>query len=342
MTMHDFARFYTDMGCSIFPCRPNDTRPASDLLPRVDGKPTWLPFQKTPPTREQVQDWWTRIPDANIALVTGAVSRVVVLDLDRGHAKGVDGLASVQDAGLNLPETYCVQTPRGGMHCYYKHPGGTVPNATALLPGVDIRGDGGYVLIPPSRRPEGVYRPISKTKTLPIAPLPDWLRSIDKSHPQPTSSGEWTTIWDQPCTEGHRNDTTAQIAGHLAAHGIDEEEALALLTMWNATRCQPPLDTEEVVRTVASIYRAEHRENTQPASSSDAACAIAALPLQIRHRLRSKDTAFGALVTILRQGTSKELALAWILPAYNGDIIQARRALRWAATTAQKDARDAH
>ncbi|MER3407680.1 MAG: DNA primase, partial [Nitrososphaera sp.] len=100
---------------------------------------------------------------------TGAVSGLVVLDVD-----GND------DVGRPFPDTPTART-RSGHHWYFAHPGGQVPNAVRLLPGLDVRGDGGYVVAPPSEHPSGQRYTWVEGRSpwnLPPAPLPDWLREL--------------------------------------------------------------------------------------------------------------------------------------------------------------------
>ncbi len=119
-------------GFSVIPLGRNSKRPAIE----------WEPFQRRRPTLEELDAWFTN-GDANIGIVTGAISGLVVLDID-----GPEGEASMR--GLEVPLTKEVRTPRG-RHLYFEHPGNTkVPTAVGFLPHVDVRGDGGYVVAPPS------------------------------------------------------------------------------------------------------------------------------------------------------------------------------------------------
>jgi len=102
----------------------------------------------------------TRHPDGMLAIRTGAESGIVVIDIDVDAAKGIDGrrwLVEAQQKGM--PNCPTVETPRGGMHLYFAHPGGSIQCSVGLLArGVDVRADGGYVIAPPSRAPNGAYR----------------------------------------------------------------------------------------------------------------------------------------------------------------------------------------
>ena len=100
---------------------------------------------------DQIRDWWKRWPSANVAIRTGAPSGLVVLDIDPHHG-GKDSLQHLIRRHGTPPNGPVVRTGSGGWHLYYTHPGGTIPNTAGTLgPGLDLRGDGGYIIAPPSQ-----------------------------------------------------------------------------------------------------------------------------------------------------------------------------------------------
>lgn len=100
-----------------------------------------------------IRTWWARWPLANVAIATGRASGLVVIDLD--VRPGKDGRASLRSIGP-MPLTATARTGSGGLHLYYAHPGVDVPNSAGRVgPGIDVRGEGGYVLAPPSRHASG-------------------------------------------------------------------------------------------------------------------------------------------------------------------------------------------
>ena len=128
------------------------------------GRPGRHPQIKNWPKRAttspaQLQRWWTRWPDANLGIATGVESNLLVLDVDGDQGEAT--LAALEDKLGPLPETLEVVTPSGGRHLYFTHPGGRVKTGagqeSGLGPGLDVRGDGGMVLAPPSYRPGGIY-----------------------------------------------------------------------------------------------------------------------------------------------------------------------------------------
>lgn len=152
--MLDAALWYASQDVAVFPCRPGGKAPL-----------TSHGFKDATTDLEQVRAWWTTTPDANIGLPTGL--RFDVFDVD--GPEGTIALGEVRDSG-GLPEVLAwVKTPRG-FH-YYVAPSGH-GNTTSLLPKVDHRGAGGYVVAPPSRTADGAYRWVRghelNTATLPV------------------------------------------------------------------------------------------------------------------------------------------------------------------------------
>ena len=139
-------------------------------------------------SEEQIRRWWSRWPNANVAISTGSESGLVVLDVDPRH----DGMRSLEEVehvlGGFLPESPTVITGGGGTHTYFTAPddGKPVPSVSSMLPGLDVKADGGYVVAPPSIHISGqryTWNPWLPRET-PLAPMPDallgWLRQKDE------------------------------------------------------------------------------------------------------------------------------------------------------------------
>lgn len=123
----------------------------------------------------RIQRWWARWPDANVAIVTGAVSGLVVLDVD-GYHGGDDTLAALVAEHEPLPSTLQVITGGDGMHYLFAHPGEEIRNTAGkkLGPGLDVRGDGGYVVAAPSLHASGRRYEWVDAEVVP-APMPGWM-----------------------------------------------------------------------------------------------------------------------------------------------------------------------
>ena len=151
-------------GWSVIPVEPRGKRPLV----------AWRGFQTRRASLAQLARWFARWPDANVAIVTGRLSRLVVVDVDPRHG-GADSLAAFEAAHGALPATIEALTGGGGRHLYFRHPGKRVANRVGLWPGIDLRGDGGCVVAPPSVHPSGrryAWRPGCSPDELPAAPLP--------------------------------------------------------------------------------------------------------------------------------------------------------------------------
>lgn len=103
----------------------------------------------------QLRAWWKRWPTANVAIATGTESNLIVIDVDPDKG-GADGLADLEIEHGRIPNTVTVITGSGGAHYYLEHPRDRrIGNRVNLYPGVDVRGDGGYVVAPPSNHRSG-------------------------------------------------------------------------------------------------------------------------------------------------------------------------------------------
>lgn len=181
----------------------------------------------------QIGRWAMRWPQANIAIITGAVSGIVVLDVDGDE--GEISLANLEDEYGAMPNTVSVATGGGGRHLIFRHPGGKVPNSSGKLGNkLDVRGDGGYIVVPPSNHISGnSYRWIVPPQEIAPAELPDWLleRMQEKPARKPAprkvtsrglSADRYTRfVFNQVlaelagAVEGNRNDTLNKAAFRL-------------------------------------------------------------------------------------------------------------------------------
>lgn len=203
---------------------------------------------------------WAKHPNLNVAVRTGRESGIVVLDVDGDE--GWDSLHRLEDENEELPTTASIRTPSGGQHFYFLHPGVEVRN-TAGFPAerLDIRGDGGYVLAPPSVGASGRCYELDEEAA--IAPMPQWLldlilnyqRRVDASLQGTT---DWPAFLANAPSAGERNTRMTSYVGHLFGHGMDSREVLATARLLNA-QVRPPLTDKELASVVKSIARAEQR-----------------------------------------------------------------------------------
>lgn len=242
-----YAHAYADYGWPVFPLEVRGKRPHGRLAPKGLYSAT-----TDPPT---VVGWWRTEPEANVGIRTG--DGIVVLDVDGDH--GGDSLAALEREHSQLPDTVRAITGGGGAHYFFAVRGQVPCSVGQLGPGLDIRGDGGYVVVPPSIHSSGrPYEWDIAPGEGEVAPLPAWLWRLltrrQARQAQPVSL--WRQI-AQGVDEGRRNDATARLCGYLLAKGVDPHVTLELLVAWDAQRNRPSLGRGEVTRTCESIARRE-------------------------------------------------------------------------------------
>ena len=224
-----------------------------------------LPRAKEPATTHGVKDasvdldliahWWGNEPLANIGVATGVRSHVFVLDVDGTDAE--HELRKLEAEHGPLPTTVESITGRG-RHLFFEWPDTPVRNSAGKVgPGLDIRGEGGYVLAPPSIHPSGRAYTWSVDSANNLAPAPAWLLAKanggDNGAGVATPRSEWRDLVRDGVGEGARNDALCRLSGHLLRRRVDAVVVLELLLGFNATRCKPPLPDSEVEQLVASI-----------------------------------------------------------------------------------------
>jgi hypothetical protein len=202
---------------------------------------------------KQIARWWEKWPDANLGILTGQESGLLVLDVD-----GEDGKASLQTltaAHGALPQTLCAKTGRG-YHYYFCAPVGvairnSVGNTNPLGKGLDIRADGGYVVAPPSLHPSRLlYEWLAPEQ--PLADVPPWmLAKLAGAKPAP----EAPRAQGEAIAEGGRNHALTSLAGTMRRRAMTPEAIEAALVKENAARCKPPLPASEVREIARSVAR---------------------------------------------------------------------------------------
>jgi Bifunctional DNA primase/polymerase, N-terminal/AAA domain/Primase C terminal 1 (PriCT-1) len=224
--------------------------PAIGKHPRIDDWPS-VATRRAP----SLEAWWAQWPDANLAVLTGAGSGLWVLDVDPRKG-GDDALAQLARQHGPLPETVEAITGSGGRHLYFRHPGGEVriPNSAGRLgEGLDVRGDGGYVIAPPSLHPNGTpyrWEATHGPDLVPVAPAPPGLLHLVRDgSPRPTPAVA------EVIPAGQRHDALLRIAGTLRRQGVTADEMLPTLRQINQARCQPPWPDAELVALARSLMR---------------------------------------------------------------------------------------
>jgi hypothetical protein len=250
------ALAYAARGWRVFPCHTPTAQGCSCWqadCTNIGKHPRTPNGCKDATTAEaQIRAWWAMWPQANIGVATGSVSGFVALDVDIGGEKRGDlTLEALEHSYAPLPDTVEQHTGSGGRHRLFLAPETPIGNSASKVgPHLDIRGDGGYIIVPPSLHASGqryVWEQTSAPEDIPLAPLPDWLLALCQSTPRPD-----TPDAGAPIPEGIRNDTLFRIGCGLRAKGLTEAVILAALQEMNTTQCQPPLGAEQVHKIAAS------------------------------------------------------------------------------------------
>jgi hypothetical protein len=217
------AEKYLEMDLSVFPCGKDDGK-----KPLV----TWKPFQAKFPTQNAIYNWYDDFPDANVAIVTGKLSNLTVVDCDNPDISLAELLKDYGDTPL------IELTPRGGYHLYYAYNGES--NTQDKIQKIDIKGQGGYVVAPPS---------INRVKNTPyqfivgdiweIKKLPKMLKSALKQNVFST---------------GERNKALFNYLKKQAPECSSYEALQILAFNFNEQKLSPALTQDEVARTANSVW----------------------------------------------------------------------------------------
>lgn len=216
----------------------------------LDKKPLmrWEEYQSRIPSVEEIKTWFNQWPNANIGIVTGSISKLVVVDIDPRHG-GTNEL-------FKDFKTPCSQTGGGGWH-YYFTSDSKITNRAGVLPGIDIRGEGGYVIAPPSLHSSGgSYQWIHPPQETLLSEFPQWVFQVTEKK---QSGNDWQTILSG-VSEGERNTSAARVIGKLlSVFPSDdwEEFVIPLIRDWN-NQNNPPLDEQELLNTYKSLAEKEY------------------------------------------------------------------------------------
>lgn len=218
-SMVDWALFYHSQGLSIIPVQGK--------IPLIK----WSTYQERRASEEEIKQWWARWPEADIGCITGSISNKLVLDID-----GAQGFAATKEMDFGI--TRVVKTARGKQYHYqWQGPGSYKTTLAGVLPEVDVRGEGGYVKLPPSKFSGGLgrYEWINGLD-VPLAECPQWLIELMSSKQRNKldirESGEsWLKEkLDSIAPDSHnRNAILTSIAGRLRKEGWNEKDMYLLL-----------------------------------------------------------------------------------------------------------------
>ena len=213
---------------------------------------------------KQVSSWWEKWPGANIGAATGKKT-FIVLDVD--GPEGTASLKALEEQYGKLPETVTSITGGNGKHVFFKAPEKEIIRNSASKVGkhIDIRGDGGYIVMPPSDHKSGNKYQWEKGRdpdSVEMALMPPWLVDLANGKPKKNEIvpckqllSAVTVDVTKEIPSGRRNDVLFRHGCSLRRKGGEYDEIHSELLKLNSSKCQPPLDTGEIDTIANSIMR---------------------------------------------------------------------------------------
>ncbi|MCB7317150.1 bifunctional DNA primase/polymerase [Lacrimispora sp. 210928-DFI.3.58] len=258
--MKQWAAYYASMGLAVFPIKPRGKQPLTEHGCKDASK-----------VPEQIESWWTRWPSANIGIATGSASGgLVVIDLDVDKDKGIDGRETLREWETQhraLPgHTWLAITGRGGYHYFYRDMS-VVKNRTGIYEGIDVRGEGGYIVAPPSIHPNGhAYEWEQAPDEYPLAEANATVFNF--------LAGSVPEKWERKPLElpeqipaGQRTETMVKLVCSQQAKGLSDEAIRVAVRAENDAKCVPPLTDQELEREVFPVLK-RYKKGTAPYAAS--------------------------------------------------------------------------
>lgn len=244
MDLVEHAIAYAKLGWSVLPMQPDKK------VPYIK----WKPYQSKIATEDEIRQWFKQFPKARIGIVTGAISNLVVLDFDSMEA--IEAWRSQHD----LPETIFQNTGKG-QHYLYSMNGQNIRNQAGVIENVDVRGEGGLIVVAPSLHKSGKQYQWGK-----IDPIEDGLNDLAEITPEMVAvlrntkeaaadqtggnEPDWVTTAMAGVEKGKRNATMTRLAGYwMRDQQGDKNKVLAILLAVNKNN-RPPLPEQEIKKIV--------------------------------------------------------------------------------------------
>ena len=248
----EHALRYAKRGLTVIPCKPDDKK----------SYIKWERYQKERSTPEEIEAWWLKWPNAMIGIVTGEISGIFVIDCDT--PEGYEEIQKLFPDALVIP---IARTPRGGWHLWFIYPvGSKITSGTGLVPGVDFRGEGGYIIAPPSVNGDGkgyTWQEELSLGEVEPQPVPDAIINIFKKNAykggtRPNPTGPYKTL--QFLTKGRRDNDLFHAANCLVK-GRCEASYIEYILEILAKNSKPPFPQDEIkIKIQSALKRAEKKE----------------------------------------------------------------------------------
>lgn len=264
MAAIDDLQDFASRGWAIFPCHSIVNRVCSCGDPECDsaGKHPRTHNGVKAATHDlaQIEAWWGQYPGCNWGLACGAASGVVVIDLD--VKQGVDGRASFEqycdDAQIEFSPTFEVRTGGGGWHLYFKQPDQPIGNRVNWLPGVDVRADRGYVLLPGSNHVTGQDYVVERDT--PPTLMPHAIADAILKRHSPSRERSIPSDWTAGFVQGERDDGLFRVACKLRRNLNDDRAAITVLVLAAAANSTPPFPEKEALKKIEQAFAQDHSD----------------------------------------------------------------------------------
>lgn len=267
------ALWYAKHGIPVFPlhwptaegcsCGKNPGAVLKDEVCRSVGKHprTTTGFKEATTDADQIAKWWAKWPEANVGVPTGEITNVLLVDLDpRNGGPATSG--ELAERFGPFPKTVEIITGGGGRHLLFRYGGGRVRKE--LAKGVDLKGDGGYFVAPPSLHASGRRYAFDeayggKDAFLNPAPAPQWLmeHNAGETRHKTDNRNSAATTKETPAgakvTEGKRHAHLLSLAGTMQKRNMSPEAIKAALLAENREKCNPPKTEAEVEKIAESV-----------------------------------------------------------------------------------------
>lgn len=240
-TMTEAAVMYAEHGLAVFPLEAQGKKPATEHgLKDASADPA------------VVREMFSKRPFSNIGMACGAQSGgIIVVDIDIDDEQGKDGSMSLrkwEHEHGEIPDTATTKTGRGGSHYLYRSTGKT-RSRIACQEGIDIRADGGYIVLPPSIHPNGEQ--YEWDYDLDDFGIVEANQSVIDLMNEGIEPGAEFKV-PEKIPEGERNGTLYKLACSMQARGNGDDAIMAAVEAENRARCSPPLEDDEIRQIVNS------------------------------------------------------------------------------------------
>lgn len=243
---------YREKGYSIIPVNPS-VEEDKGKKPLV----RWEEFQARIASGDEIKTWWTKFPKAMIGVVCGKISNLISLDADTPEA--VEKMEELLPDSLLVPT---VQTPRGGRHYDFQYSNGVRNSNNGLL---HTRGEGGFIIVPPSCRSDGKAYTWTVEADPPILPviLLKYLKELQGLYvwsSEKEKDNPYNSLHSlQFLTLGSRDDDLFHTANCLFKGNMQEEKIRKVIEIL-AQSCNPPFDLKEAEIKIQSVIERGKRK----------------------------------------------------------------------------------